>query len=68
MTSDKLVVVVLTAISLSTAVASLITGCSSSTWFSNTVSYSDRASYLRVYCVGAGVGGIVLQEKGCSRR
>ena len=70
MSSDKmvLVVVALAAISLSTAVASPITDCSSSIWYSNAAEYSDRASYLCMYCVGAVVGDSVLQEKGCSHR
>ena len=71
MSSDKLVLVVveLSAILLSTAVASPLTDFSSSTWSSNTAAYSNRASYSREYFVGAGVGGSVLQEKGgCLRR
>ena len=70
MSSDKLVVVVvaLAAISLSTAVASPLTDCISSTWSSNATAYSDRVSYSRVDCVGAGVSGSVLQKKGCPRR
>ena len=63
-----MVVVALAAISLYTTVASLLTNCSSSNCSSNATSYSDRASYSCVYCVGAGVGGIDLQEKGSSRR
>ena len=70
MSSDKLVVVVvaLATVSLSTAGASPLTDCSSSTWSSNAAAYYDRASYLCEDCVVAGVGRSGLQAKGYLRR
>ena len=69
MPSDKVVVVVvaLAAVSLSTAVDSPLTECSSSTWSSNAAAYSERASYVREDYVGAGVGGSVCKKKGGAR-
>ena len=70
MLSDKLllVVVVLAAVFLSTAVAYPLTDCSSSTWSSNYAASYDRESYSPEDYVGAGVGGSGLREKGCLRR
>ena len=70
MSSDNLVVVVvaLAAVSLSTAGASALSDCRSSTWSSNAAAYSDRSSYSHEDFVGADVGGSGLRANGCLRR